>query len=91
MFRFCSTIVHHNDLMNYYIPIPSYHEQMRISSIINKQCDLIDKAIDATKTSIDDYKMLRSSLIDDAVTKGIHNNRTFRESGNKWMPLLIRL
>ena len=34
--------------MNYYIPIPSYHEQMRISIILNKQCALIDKAIDAT-------------------------------------------
>ena len=69
------------DLLNYYIPVPKYEEQCRISKYIDTQCRRIDNVIQKTSDSIEEYKRLKQSIITNAVTKGIRPNREFKNSG----------
>lgn len=62
------------DLMNYYIPVPPYEEQVSIAHFIKNKCDQIDSIIEKTQFSIDEYKKLKSRVINRAVTKGINEN-----------------
>ena len=50
------------------IPLPSNKEQNLIASFLDSKCAEIDKAIKATKASIEEYKKLRQAIITEAVT-----------------------
>ena len=43
-------------MMNYYIPVPSLHEQKRIADFLDSKVTQIDKIISETKASIENYK-----------------------------------
>lgn len=74
-----------NDLFNYFIPIPSYSEQVAIASFLNKQCAYIDTIIEKTKQSIVEYKNLKQAIITQAATKGVRGNRPMKDSGIEWI------
>lgn len=77
-----------NDLFNYSMPVPSYEEQVKIASYLDKKCSDIDSVIEKTSMAIDEYKKLKQAIIADAVTKGIRKNRKLKSSGMKWAELI---
>lgn len=72
-------------LMNYPIVLPSEKEQKDIASFLDAKCAEIDKAIEATKSSIEEYKKLRQTIITEAVTKGLDPNVEMKDSGIEWI------
>ena len=72
-------------LMNYYIPVPSLHEQKRIADFLDSKVTQIDKIISETKASIENYKEYKQSVITEAVTKGLNKNVPMKDSGIEWI------
>lgn len=70
---------------DFILPLPPLEEQQLISSFLDSKCAEIDKAIEATKASIEEYKKLRQAIITEAVTKGLDPNVEMKDSGVKWI------
>ncbi|MGN0907903.1 MAG: restriction endonuclease subunit S [Bullifex sp.] len=68
-------------LSHYKFLLPSILEQQLIASFLDTKCAEIDKVIEATKSSIDEYKKLRQAIITEAVTKGFDPNVEMKDSG----------
>lgn len=62
------------------IPFPSIAEQYRIASFLDSKCAEIDKAIEATKASIEEYRKLRQAIITETVTKGLDPDVEMKDS-----------
>ena len=67
------------------IVIPPLNEQHRIADFLNAKCAEIDTVLEKTRTSIEDYKKLKQSVITEAVTKGIRGERPMKDSGVEWI------
>lgn len=67
------------------IPVPTTSDQQRISSYLDDCCARIDTAIAEAKASIGEYKLLRQSVITQAVTKGLSPNAPMKHSGVEWI------
>ena len=67
------------------ITIPSISEQQAIADYLDETCSKIDKIIAEAKTSIDEYKNLRESVISNATTYGIKKNRCVKFSSAEWV------
>lgn len=63
------------------IPVPTVEEQMRIACYLDARCADIDKAIEDAEAAIEDYKLLKHSIISQAVTKGLDSNAEMIDSG----------
>ena len=74
-----------NDLFNYAIPVPSYEEQEKIADLLDRKCAQIDSVINKTRATIEEYKLLKQSLIIKAVTKGIHDNCEMIKTEYEWI------
>ncbi len=74
-----------SDMLKRIIPKPSYEEQCRISDFLDKKCAEIDTVIAKTKATIEEYKKLKSTVITEAVTKGIRFNRQTKDSGYEFI------
>lgn len=77
-----------NPLDIYHCVIPMPHgeiEQHHIVSFLDSKCAEIDKAVEATKASIEEYKKLRQAIITEAVTKGLDPNVEMKDSGIEWI------
>ena len=61
-------------LKDYYIPMPSLSEQQAIADYLDETCSKIDEIIAEAKASIDEYKELKQSAIDNATMTGIYNS-----------------
>ena len=72
-------------IQNEALIIPSKEEQQRIASFLDSKCAEIDKAVEATKASIEEYKKLRQAIITEAVTKGLDPNVEMKDSGIEWI------
>lgn len=72
-------------LFNYFLPIPSKEEQEKISSYLDKKVVDIDLIIEKTKTTIEDYKKYKQSIITEAVTKGLNPDVEMKDSGIEWI------
>ena len=70
---------------NYSVPLPDLREQQKIADFLNRTCAEIDTVIEKTKTTIEEYKKLKQSVITEAVTKGIRGNRPMKDSGVEWI------
>ena len=70
---------------SFYIPAPSMREQAEIVDYLDQKCVEIDAIIEKTKTTIEEYKKLKQSVIIDAVTRGIRGNRPMKDSGIEWI------
>ena len=68
-----------------YLPFPPLDEQQRIADFLDGECARIDSIVEKTRTSIEEYKKLKQSIITQAVTKGIRPNRLMKDSGIKWL------
>ena len=67
------------------IPYPSSSEQQQIADFLDQQCAQIDSVIAHTRTSIEEYKKLKQSVITQAVTKGLNPNVEMKDSGIEWI------
>lgn len=67
-------------LMNYYIPVATQQEQDKVVKFLDIKVNEIDSLIDRTQATIADYKLLKQSIITEAVTKGLDKNVDMKES-----------
>ncbi|MBO5517519.1 MAG: restriction endonuclease subunit S [Firmicutes bacterium] len=74
-----------DDFKNIPIILPDIDEQKRIVAFLDTECTRIDAVIEQTRTSIEEYKKLKQSVITQAVTKGIRPNRKMKDSGIEWI------
>lgn len=65
--------------------IPPLDEQSAIVSYLDEQCAKIDTLLFDAKSSIDEYKKWKASLIFETVTKGLDSKATLKNSGVKWI------
>lgn len=73
------------DMKRIAIPEPTLSEQERIADFLDRTCAEIDTVIEKTKATIEEYKKLKQSVITEAVTKGIRQNRVLKDSGIEWI------
>lgn len=57
-----------------------------IADYLDKKCSEVDAVMLKTKATIEEYKKLKQSVIAEAVTNGIRNNRVTKHSGIEWAP-----
>lgn len=72
------------DIYKRTIPNPSLPEQQRIADFLDRKCADIGNVLEKTKSSIEEYKKLKQSVITEAVTKGIRGERPMKDSGSTW-------
>ena len=70
---------------NMKLPCPSLDEQSAIAAYLDTQCAKIDEIIVEAKASIEDYKQWKSSIIYEAVTKGLDPDVEMKDSGVEWV------
>lgn len=61
-------------------------EQEKIANYLDKKISDIDLIIEKTKTTIEDYKKSKQSIITEAVTKGLNSNVEMKDSGLEEIP-----
>ena len=71
-----------SQIKNNILPIPSLKEQEKIANYLDKKVTDIDLIIEKTKTTIEDYKKYKQSIITEAVTKGLNPNVEMKETNN---------
>lgn len=72
-------------LLQLKIAVPSKEEQVIIGQILHDRIKEIDRVIEQTKLTIEDYKLLKQSIITEAVTKGLDKNVEMKDSGIEWI------
>jgi type I restriction enzyme S subunit len=65
--------------------IPLLPEQQSIANYLDKKCDLIDRMISNLQKKIELLKELKSSVISQAVTKGLDPHAKMKDSGIEWI------
>lgn len=73
-----------NGLKHLQITIPPLAEQNRIADFLDRKCAEIDRVLEKTRASIEEYKKLKQSVITQAVTKGVRGEREMKDSGIEW-------
>ena len=71
--------------LNFTIAIPEYCEITKIVSYLDDQCAKIDDIIAGARTSIEEYKKWKASVIYEAVTKGLDPHVEMKDSGVEWI------
>jgi type I restriction enzyme S subunit len=72
-------------LSNIHFPTPKLEEQEEIADYLDEKTALLDRTIEAKQKQIELLKEKRTSLINQAVTRGIDENAEMRESGVEWI------
>ena len=72
-------------LKKFKFALPDQNEMEFILNKLDRECAEIDKAVEATKASIEEYKKLRQAIITEAVTKGLDPNVEMKDSGIEWI------
>lgn len=82
-----STIKHltQERFYNFEFAYPSCDEQQLIADFLDEKCSKIDEIIVEAKASIDEYKELKQSAIDNATMTGIHNSE-MKDTDYIWFP-----
>lgn len=75
-------------IKNTLIMLPSIEEQKRICEILDDKCTEIDSVMKKIRSSIEEYTKLKQAIITQAVTKGIHGDRSMKDSGIEWVKKL---
>jgi len=65
--------------------LPPLPEQTAIAAYLDEKCGAIDEIIAEAKASIEEYKAWKSSVIFEAVTKGLDPHAEMKDSGVEWM------
>lgn len=64
---------------------PPYVEQEKIATFLDTKCSEIDKVVEQTRATIEEYKKLKQVIITEAVTKGVRGPRRMKPSGVEWI------
>lgn len=72
-------------LLNYYLPFPSSDVQDKIVDLINKKTAEINSLIEIENQQIEKLKEYKQAVITEAVTKGLDNNVSMKDSGIEWI------
>lgn len=67
------------------VPKPPDEEQSRIVAYLDSACANLDATIAEAKASIEEYKLLKQSVITQAVTKGLDPTVPMKDSGVEWI------
>ena len=65
--------------------LPKEEEQEIIANILDTKCAEIDKVVEQTRATIEEYKKLKQAIITEAVTKGVRGPRSMKPSGVEWI------
>lgn len=79
------TFIALGSIRNLKIPLPQLNEQQQIARYLDEKVGQIDIIIDKTKSSIDEYKAYKQSVITETVTKGLDKTVTMKDSGIEWI------
>lgn len=74
-----------DDFRNLPFLLPDKSEQERIATILDAKCAEIDKVVEQTRATIEEYKKLKQAIITEAVTKGVRGPRPMKPSGVEWI------
>ena len=82
-----STIKHlyQEQFSNFEFSYPPLPEQRRIADYLDRKCAEIDRVVAETEKTIEEYKVLKQSIITEAVTKGVRGKRKMKDSGIEWI------
>lgn len=72
-------------LHNFVLCLPTTKEQTFIATYLDTQCAKIDEIIAQAKSSIEDYRQWKASIIYEAITKGLDQNIELKDSGIEWI------
>ena len=67
------------------IPVPPVEDQKHIVSFLDFECTKIDEVICAVKESVAELKKWKSSVVHEAVNKGLNPNIPLKASGIPWI------
>ena len=70
------------------VVLPGQDEQNDIVRFLDNQCGQIDSIIEEAKSSIEEYKKWRASIIFEAVTKGLNPLAEMKDSHIDWIGLV---
>ena len=73
------------DLQNFHIVFPDSIEQEKIANFLDEKVTEIDKVIEKTKETIEEYKKYKQSIINEMVTKGLDKDDKMKVSGVDWI------
>ncbi|ELC8390743.1 restriction endonuclease subunit S [Clostridium perfringens] len=73
-----------NEMAEIKIILPPIEEQDLIANYLDKKVSQIDKIIEITNTSIEEYRKYKESLITEVVTKGLNSSAKMKDSGVAW-------
>lgn len=71
-------------LQNFRVLIPPT-KMSGIANFLDTKCAEIDKVVEKTRESIEEYKKLKQTVITEAVTKGVRGPRPMKPSGVEWI------
>ena len=77
-----------SDIGNILLALPPLSEQQSIASYLDEKCAVIDEIIAEAKTTIDEYKSWKASVIFEAITKGLDKNADMKDSGVEWIGMI---
>lgn len=75
-----------NQFKSVSIPLPLLPEQQRIAAYLDASCAAIDAAVAAKRRQLETLDALRTTVIQDSVTKGLNPNIEMMDSGIDWLP-----
>lgn len=67
------------------LAVPVIEEQQKIVADLDNKCSEIDKVVEQTRATIEEYKKLKQAIITEAVTKGVRGPRPMKPSGVEWI------
>lgn len=70
-----------SELLEIQLPLPPFDEQERIAAFLDKECSKIDSIYEDVEKQIETLEQYKSSVITEAVTKGLNPNVEMKNSG----------
>lgn len=67
------------------VPFPSINEQKEIVAYLDEQVEQIDSIIEEARSTVEEYKKWKQSIVFETVTKGLAKDVDFRDSGEYWI------
>ena len=77
-----------NTFANIKLPMPPIQEQKRIVGFLDAKCAEIDALTAYIQTQTDILEQYKSSVITEAVTRGLNPDVEMKDSGTPWCPLI---
>lgn len=72
-------------LGGFFIPRPKLQEQQIIAAVLDEETGKIDRAIEIQRQQIETLEQLKTSIIHEAVTKGLDRSVPMKPSGVDWI------